>query len=149
MHSKFSFSNTMNIYNYDHTSECAIWAIALVHYWLSHAFKVANCNGFYFNAYPLGLSPNGTLRLFMVLYDPAVLCRMSITLRIFVSSVISMPKCYISFLLLWNLYNPTYNFIMIVVLPDVIRFHSDMLLLISFLYYICIYILVKMFNIFT
>ena len=26
--------------------------------------------GFYFNAYPLGLSPNGTLHLFMVLYDP-------------------------------------------------------------------------------
>ena len=70
MHLKFSFSKTVNIYNYDHTSDRAIWAITLGHYWLTHAFKVANCNGFYFNAYPLGLSPNGTLHLFMVLYDP-------------------------------------------------------------------------------
>ena len=60
----------MDIYNYDYTFDCAIWAIPLVDYWLSHPFKVANCNGFYFNAYPLGLSSNGMLRLFMVLYDP-------------------------------------------------------------------------------
>ena len=70
MHLKFSFSKTVNVYNYDHTCDRAIWAIALVHYWLTHAFKVANCNEFYFSAYPLGLSPNSTLRLFMVLYDP-------------------------------------------------------------------------------
>ena len=70
MHLKFSFSKPVNIYNYDYTSDCAIWAIALVNYWVTHAFKVANCNGFYFNTYPLGLSPNGTLHLFMVLYDP-------------------------------------------------------------------------------
>ena len=69
-HSHFSFSKTVDIYDYDHTSDRAIWAIVLVHYWLTHAFKVANCNGFYFNTYPLGLSPNGTLCLFMVLYDP-------------------------------------------------------------------------------
>ena len=96
MHSKFSFSKTVDVYDYDHTSDRAIWAIALSHYWLTHAFKVANCNGFYFNAYPLGLSPSGTFCLFMVLYDP-ILNRMSITMRIFVSSVTSMPKCYISF----------------------------------------------------
>ena len=70
MHSNFSFSKPVEAYSYDYTSDCAIWAIALVNYWLTHAFKVANCNGFYFNAYPLGLSPNGTLRLFMVFYDP-------------------------------------------------------------------------------
>ena len=70
MHLKFSFSKTVDVYDYDHTTDCAIWAITLVHYWLTHAFKVANCNGFYFNAYPLGLLPNGTLHLFMVLYDP-------------------------------------------------------------------------------
>ena len=70
MHSKFSFSKTVDVYDYDHTSDHAIWAITLVHYWLTHAFKVANCNGFYFNTYPLGLLPNGTLVLFMVLYDP-------------------------------------------------------------------------------
>ena len=74
MHSEFSFSKAMNVYNYDHTSDRAIWAITLINYWLTHAFKVANCNCFYFNAYPLGLSPNGTLHLFMVLYDP---CSMS------------------------------------------------------------------------
>ena len=39
----------------------------------AHAFKVANCNSFYFNAIPLGLSPNGTLHLFMVLYDPCLI----------------------------------------------------------------------------
>ena len=60
----------MDVYNYDYTSDRAIWAIALVNYWVTHAFKVTNCNGFYFNTYPLGLSPNGMLRLFMVLYDP-------------------------------------------------------------------------------
>ena len=65
MHLEFSFSKVMNVYNYDHTSDHAIWAIALINYWLTHAFKVANCNGFYFNAYPLGLWPNGTSRLFM------------------------------------------------------------------------------------
>ena len=31
---------------------------------------IANCNGFHFNAYPLGLTPVGTLCLSMVLYDP-------------------------------------------------------------------------------
>ena len=72
MHSKFSFSKPVEIYNY--TSDHAIWAIALVNYWVTHAFKVANCNGFYFNAHPLGLLPNGMLCLFMVLYDP---CSMS------------------------------------------------------------------------
>ena len=70
MHSQFSFSKTVDIYDFDHTSNHAIWAIALVHYWLTHAFKVANCNGFYFDTYPLGLSPNGMLHLFMVLYNP-------------------------------------------------------------------------------
>ena len=69
MHSNFYFSKTVKVYNYDYTSDHAIWAIALVNYWVTHAFKVANCNGFYFNAYPLGLLPNGMLCLFMVLYD--------------------------------------------------------------------------------
>ena len=139
MHSQFTFSKPVDIYNYDYTSDHAVWAVALVDYWLTHAFKVANCNGFYFNAYPLGLSPNGTLHLFMVFMTP-VPCHMYTTMRIFVSSVISMPKCYISFLLLWNLYNQTYSFIMIVVLPDVITSHSDMLFrLISSLYYISMY----------
>ena len=73
MHSHFYFSRTVEAYNYDHTSDHAIWAITLVHYWSTHAFKLANCNGFYFNTYPLGLSPNGTLRLSMVLYDPCTM----------------------------------------------------------------------------
>ena len=70
MHSNFSFSKCIEVYTYDYTSYRAIWAIALVNYWVTHAFKVANCNGFYFNAYRLGLPPNGMLRLSMVLYDP-------------------------------------------------------------------------------
>ena len=77
MHSNFSFSKPVEVYNYYYTSDHAIWAIALVNYWVTHALKVANCNGFYFNAYPLGLSPNGTLHLFMVLYDPHSMSYMS------------------------------------------------------------------------
>ena len=73
MHSHFSASKTVEAYNYDYTSDHAICAIALINYWATHAFKIANCNGFSFNAYPLGLSPNGTLHLFMVLYDPHTL----------------------------------------------------------------------------
>ena len=52
MHSRFNFSGTIETYNYDYTSDCAIWAIALVNYWITHAFKLANCNGFSFNACP-------------------------------------------------------------------------------------------------
>ena len=70
MHLHFYSSRTSEAYNYDYTSDHAIWAIALVNYWITHAFKLANCNGFYFNVYPLGLSPNGMLHLSMVLYDP-------------------------------------------------------------------------------
>ena len=70
MHSKFYFSKTVEAYKYDYSSDCAIWAIALVNYWVAHAFKIANCNGFRFNVCPLGLSPNGTLCLSMMLYDP-------------------------------------------------------------------------------
>ena len=70
MHSQFRYAKTLEAYNYDYSSDRAIWAISLVHYWCTHAFQVANCNGFYFNACPLGLTPDGTLCLSMVLYDP-------------------------------------------------------------------------------
>ena len=70
MHSHFRYAKTLEAYNYDYSSDRAIWAISLVHLWCTHAFQVANCNGFYFNAYPLGLTPVGTLCLSMVLYDP-------------------------------------------------------------------------------
>ena len=70
MHSHFHYAKTFESYNYDYSSDRAIWAISLVHYWCTHAFQVANCNGFYFNAYPLGLVPNGSLCLSMILYDP-------------------------------------------------------------------------------
>ena len=68
MHSEFS--KPVEAYKYDYSSDHAIWAITLVNYWVTHAFKIANCNGFHFNACPLGLSPNGTLHLSMMLYDP-------------------------------------------------------------------------------
>ena len=70
MHSHFHYAKTFESYNYDYTSDRAIWAISLVHYWCTHAFQVANRNGFYFNAYPLGLASNGSLCLSMILYDP-------------------------------------------------------------------------------
>ena len=70
MHSHFHHAKSLEAYNYDYSSHRAIWAISLVHFWCTHAFQVANCNGFYFNAYPLGLTPVGTLCLSMVLYDP-------------------------------------------------------------------------------
>ena len=70
MHSHFRYAKTLKAYNYDYSSDHAIWAISLVHYWCTHAFQVANCNGFYFNVYPLGLTPDGSLCPSMVLYDP-------------------------------------------------------------------------------
>ena len=70
MHSRFCYAKTLESYNYDYSSDRAIWAISLVHYWCTHAFQVANCNGFYFNALPLGLKPDGALYLSMILYDP-------------------------------------------------------------------------------
>ena len=70
MHSHFHYAKTLEAYNYDYSSDRAVWAISLVHFWCTHAFQVANCNGFYFTAYPLGLTPVGTLCLSMILYDP-------------------------------------------------------------------------------
>ena len=69
MHSQFSFSKPGEAYKYDSSSDCAVWAIALINYWVTHTFKIANCNRFCFNAYPLSLFPNGTLCLSMILYD--------------------------------------------------------------------------------
>ena len=70
MHSHFHYAKTFELYDYDYSSDCAIWAISLVHYWCTHAFQVANGNDFGFNAYPMGLVPDGSLCLSMVLYDP-------------------------------------------------------------------------------
>ena len=70
MHSRFCYAKTLESYDYDYSSDRAIWAISLVHYWCTHAFQVANCNGFSFNASPMGLEPNGSLYLSMILYDP-------------------------------------------------------------------------------
>ena len=67
---QFHYAKTLEGYNYDYSSDHAIWAISLVHYWCTQTFQVANCNGFCFNAYPLGLEPDGSLCLSMVLYDP-------------------------------------------------------------------------------
>ena len=70
MHSRLCYAKTLESYDYDYSSDRAIWAISLVHYWCTHAFQVANCNGFSFNASPMGLEPNGSLYLLMILYDP-------------------------------------------------------------------------------
>ena len=70
MHPESYFSKPAVAYNYDYSSDHAIWAIALINYWVTNVFKIANCNGFHFNVCSLGLSPNGTLCLSMMLYDP-------------------------------------------------------------------------------
>ena len=72
MYPQFYFSMPAEAYNYDYSSDHAIWAIALVNCWATHAFIIANCNGFCFNVHPLGLSPNGTLHLSMMLYNPRI-----------------------------------------------------------------------------
>ena len=69
MHLHFHYAKTLEAYDYDYSSDLAIRAISLVHYWCTYAFQVANCNGFCFNASPLGLKPDGSLCLSMILYD--------------------------------------------------------------------------------
>ena len=69
MHPDHLFSQPSEASDFECELEKAIWAMSLVNYWITHPFKIANCNGFHFNAYPLGLQPNGTLRVFMILYD--------------------------------------------------------------------------------
>ena len=70
MHLDHLFSQPFEASDFDCESEKATWAMSLVNYWITHLFKIANCNGFHFNAYPLGLQFNGTLCVFMMLYDP-------------------------------------------------------------------------------
>ena len=116
MHSHFRYAKTFEAYNYDYSSDRAIWAISFVHYWCTHAFQVANCNGFCFNAYPLGLAPDGSLCLSMVLYGPrtetyvnnnATICLIQdVNVQILYSL---SPSCM--------LYNPIFNTAMIVVSP--------------------------------
>ena len=130
MHSKFSFSKPVEVYNYDYTSDPAIWAITLVNYWVTHAFKVANCNGFYFNAHPLGLSPNGMLCLFMVLYDPRSMSCVHNSEDICLFSDIDAQMLYLLFTLM-EFVQPN--------LLDATISHSNVLCkFISLLYYISI-----------
>ena len=71
MHPDQLFSQPPEVSDFDCTSKKAIWAISLMTYWITHPFKIANTNNrFHFNTYPLGLQANGTLRIFMMLYDP-------------------------------------------------------------------------------
>ena len=70
MHLDHLFFQPSEASDFDCESEKATWAMSLLNYWITHPFKIANCNGFHFNAYPLGLQPNGTLHVFMMLYDP-------------------------------------------------------------------------------
>ena len=97
MHSHFHFSKTLEAYNYDYTSDRAIWAIALVHYWCTHAFQVATCNGFYFNACPLGLTPDGTLGLSMVLYDLRTMSYVNDTATIYLTQDVDVQILYFLF----------------------------------------------------
>ena len=101
MHSHFHFSKTLEAYYYDYTSDRAIWAIALVHYWCTHAFQVTTYNGFYFNACPLGLSPDGTLGLSMVLYDPHSISYVNDTATIYLTQDIDVQILYSLFSLMY------------------------------------------------
>ena len=69
MHLDCLFSQPSEASNFDCESEKAIRAMSLVNYWITHLFKIANCNGFHFNAYSLGLQSNGILHVFIMLYD--------------------------------------------------------------------------------
>ena len=69
MHPDHLFSQPPETSDFDCESEKAILAMSLVNYWIMHPFKIANCNGFHFNAYPLGLQSNSNLCVFMMLYD--------------------------------------------------------------------------------
>ena len=100
MHSHFRYSKTLEAYNYDYSSDRAIWAIALVHYWCTHAFQVANCNSFYFNACPLGLTPDGTLCLSMLLYDPCTVSYVNNNVTIFLTQDINVQILYFLFSLM-------------------------------------------------
>ena len=100
MHSHFHFSKTLEAYNYDSSSDCAIWAIALGYYWCTHAFQVANCNGFYFNACPLGLTPDGTLCLSMLLYDPRTVSYVNNNATIFLTQDVNVQILYFLFSLM-------------------------------------------------
>ena len=70
MHLDSLFWRPSEASDFDHTSDKVVWVMSLVDYWITHPFKIANCNGFHFNTYPLGLQPNGNLLIFMMLYDP-------------------------------------------------------------------------------
>ena len=102
MHSHFLFSKTLEAYNYDSSSDHAIWAIGLVHYWCTHAFQVATCNGFYFNACPLGLTPDGTLCLSMVLYDPHSVSYVNDAVTIYLTQDVDVQILYFLFSLMYT-----------------------------------------------
>ena len=70
MHPDHLFSQPLETSDFDCESEKAIWVMSPINYWITHPFKITNCNGFHFNAYPLGLQPNGNLCIFIILYDP-------------------------------------------------------------------------------
>ena len=100
MHLHFYSSRKIEAYNYNYTSDHPIWAIALVNYWITHAFKLANCNGFYFNACPLGLSLNGMLHLSMVLYDPRTMAYVNNNEDICLSTNVDAQILYFLFTLM-------------------------------------------------
>ena len=100
MHSKFRYAKTVEAYIYNYTSDHAMWAIGLIHYWCTHGFQVANCSGFYFNAYPLGLLPDGTLCLSMILYDPCTMTYVTNNVNICLSRDVDAQILYFLFSLM-------------------------------------------------
>ena len=116
MHSHFYYAKTVEAYNYDYSSDRAIWAISLVHYWCTHVFQVANYNGLCFNAYPMGLAPDGSLCLYMVLYNPRTETYVNNNASICIQQDINIQILY-SLSPSCMLYNPIFNITMIAVSP--------------------------------
>ena len=56
-----------------------------------------NTNGFYFNACPLGLTPDGTLCLSMLLYDPRTVSYVNDNVTIFLTQDINVQILYFLF----------------------------------------------------
>ena len=128
MHSRFCYTKTLKSYDYDYSSDRAIWAISLVHYWCTHAFQVANCNGFSFNASPMGLEPNGSLYLSMILYDPRSETYVNNNASICLQQDIDIQSLCLLFPLCL-LFNLIFTILMIAVFPHVFIIFNVLVLL--------------------
>ena len=97
------------------SSDHAIWAIALINYWITHALGFISMRVLW--VYPLMV-----LCTFpwccMILTQHCIF----ITMKIYTCSQMSMHKSYIVFLVSWTIYSQIFNMPTTVVIPDVTVF---------------------------